>query len=99
MFQVKSERIRTGRSLKTTIHSESHGVNDSCTFYEIDNLDSKTLQQAEDNYEKTFITVRNFLEEQKDEQHNLGSEAARLSLTQGIADALRQTGLIRREDK
>ena len=99
MFQVKSERIRTGRSLKTTIYSESHGVNDSCTFFDIDNLDSKTLEQAEDNYEKVFVTIRDCLHTQKDVQHNLNSEAAILTLTQNIADSLRRNSLIRKEKR
>lgn len=96
---MRSERIRKGSRLRTTIVSEIHGVNESCTFFEIDNLDSKRLEEAENNYEKSFVVIRDYLEEQKDEQHNLVSEAARLSLTQGIADILRQAGLIRKEEQ
>ena len=96
---MKSEKIRNGSRLTTKLYSEGHGSTSESVFLEIDNLDTKTITEAESNYEKTFITVRDFLEEQKDEQHNLASEAARLSLTQGIADILRQIGLIRKEDK
>ena len=88
-----SKRIRNGKALRVIMTDDYQDV----MFHDVDNLDTKTIPEAENNYEKTFITVRNFLEEQKDEQHNLASETARLSLTQGIADILRQTGLIRKE--
>ena len=96
---MRSEKIRNGSTLRTKFYSESHGSISESMFLEIDNLDTKKITEAENNYEKTFIKVRDFLEEQKGEQHNLASEAARLSLTQGIADILRQTGLIRKESK
>ena len=96
---MKSERIRNKNRLTTKLFSNGHSSTSESIFHEIDNLDTKTIAEAENNYEKTFITVRNFLEDQKDEQHNLASEAARLSLTQGITDVLRQTGLIRKEDR
>jgi hypothetical protein len=96
---VKSEKIRNRNRLTTKLYSDGHSSTSESTFLEIDNLDTKTITEAENNYEKTFITIRDFLEEQKDEQHNLSSEAARLSLTQSIADILRQSMLIRKEDK
>jgi hypothetical protein len=98
MLTLKVTKQRIGAVLRTTMQSDSHGSVESWSmFSDIDNLNTKTISEAENNYEKTFITVRDFLEEQKDEQHNLVSEAARLSLTQGIADILRQAGLIRKE--
>lgn len=96
---MRSEKIRNGSRLTTKLYSDGHGSTSESTFFEVDNLDTKTLEQAEDNYEKSFVVIRDYLEEQKDEQHNLVSEAARLSLTQGIADILRQAGLIRKEDR
>ena len=96
---MRSEKIRNKSKLTTKLYSDGHGSTSESTFFEIDNLDTKTITEAENNYEKTFITVRDFLEERKGEQHNLASEAARLSLTQGIADILRQTGLILKGDK
>ena len=96
---MRSEKIRKGSRLTTKLYSDCDSSTSESIFFEVDNLDTKTITEAENNYEKTFITVRDFLEEQKDEQHNLASEAARLSLTQGIADILRQTGLIRKEDR
>ena len=99
MSQLKSEKIRIGNRLKTTIYSESHGISDTCTFFEIDNLDSKVLQQAENNYEKAFITIRDYLRAQKDIQHNFTSEVVILTLTQNIIDSLNQANLIRKEEK
>lgn len=90
-----SQKIRKGRSLVTIMIDEYQ----ECRFHEVDNLDTKTIDEAENNYEKTFIVVRDFLEQKKDGQHNLVSEAARLSLAQDITDLLRQGGLIRKESK
>ncbi len=99
MFLLKSERIRKGRGLYTTIVSESHGTNDSCTFFEVDNLDSKTLEEAENNYEKIFITIRNYLKEQQNTQHNINSETARLTIAQDIVDLLKKNNLINKGGK
>ena len=88
-----SRKIRKGRSLVTILVDECH----ESRFHEVDNLDTKTIEQADNSYEKTFITVRDFLGTQEEEQHNLASEASRLSLTQGITDALRRAGLIRKD--
>jgi len=71
----------------------------SSTFFEVDNLDTKTFTEAKDNYEKVFITIRNYLKENEEEQYNLASEAARLTLTQDIVDLLSRGGLIRKEEK
>ena len=88
-----SKRTRKGRSLITTITTDIH----ESRFHEVDNLDKKPVSEAEDNYEKTFIIIRDFLEQQSDGQHNLASEAARLSLTQDITDLLRQARLISKD--
>ena len=87
------ERVRQGKYLKTTIHEEIRVT----TFHEVDNLDTKNIDQAEDNYEKTFITIREALS--KNEQYCCDDENDRLSLTQVVTDLLRQGGLIRRESK
>ena len=95
---MKVTKQRIGAVLRTTMQSDSHGSVESWSmFSDIDNLNTKTIPEAENNYEKIFITVRNFLEEQQGVQYNLASEADRLSLTQGIADILRQVSLIRKE--
>jgi len=41
-------------------HSDRHGVILSeCSGYTIDDLDTKTLEQAESNFEDLFIRIRN----------------------------------------
>lgn len=87
------QKIRKGRYIKTIISDdETHAE-----FHEVDNLDTKSLDQAEDNYEKTFITVRDALSE--NEQYCCDDENDRLSLTQVVTDLLKQGGLIRKESK
>ncbi len=66
-------------------------------FHEVDNLDTKTIDEAQDNYEKVFVTVREALS--KNEQYCCDDERDRLSLAQVVTDLLRQGGLIRKESK
>jgi hypothetical protein len=83
--------------LKTIITEDNHGsVHRSSEFSEIDNLDTKTIAEARDNYEKVFITIRETLEQ--NEQYSCDDETDRLCLTQNIVDILRKSGLIRREE-
>ena len=92
--------IRKGKGYSWSENTHGPGGTDrTASGFTVDNLDTKSLSEADNNYEKTFITIRNFLEEQKDRQCNFSSEAARLSLTQGIADLLRTAALIRKESK
>ena len=90
---MDSQKIRNGRSLTTILH---HKYSEA-TFHEIDNLDTKTLEEAEDNYEKVFITVREAFS--KNEQYCCDDENDRLSLAQVVTDLLKQGGLIRKESK
>ena len=94
---MKSEKIRNRNRLTTKLYSDGHGSTSESTFLEIDNLDTKTLEQAENSYEEVFITIRKVLE--NNEQFCCDDENDRLSLTQSIADILRQSTLIRKEDK
>ena len=96
---MRSEKIRKGSRLTTRLYSDCHGSTSESMFLEIDNLDTKTLEQAENNYEKSFVVIRDYLEKQKDRQHNISSEAARLTFTQDIVDLLRENSLIRKEGK
>lgn len=87
-----SSRIRNGRSIKTIIETSLS----KSVFHEIDNLDSKTLEQAENNYEKVFVRVRDLLTEKPwccDNQNDV------LSICQVIADDLRANLLIRKEER
>lgn len=89
MYKVE----RRGRSKITTITSE----HSESVFHDVDNLNEKGADEAEDNYEKVFITIRDALK--NSEQHCFEEERDRLSLTQNITDALRKTCLIRKEGK
>ena len=89
MYKVE----RRGRSKITTITSE----HSESVFHDIDNLNEKSTDDAEDNYEKVFITIRDTLK--NIEQYCCDDETDRLSLTQNITDALRKTCLIRKEGK
>ena len=60
--------------------------------YTIDNLDTKTLEQAENNYEKVFVLVRKVLE--KNESFCMDVEEERLQCCQEISDALNQNRVI-----
>jgi len=84
-------KIRNGAAIKTIIHDAFH----HCVFNEIDNLNTKSLNQAENNYEKTFIIVRKALEE--NEQFCCDDETDRLSLAQIITDSLKQKFIIRKD--
>lgn len=85
------QKIRQGRYIKTIISDErSHAV-----FHEVDNLDTKNIDQAENNYEKTFITIRNALED--NEQFCCDDESDRLSLAQVVTDLLKKSFLISRD--
>ena len=80
------------------MESDLHGAVESSTmFVEFDNLDTKKITEAQNSYEKVFITIRETLEQ--NEQFCCDDESDRLSLTQTIADILRQSNLINREEK
>ena len=87
------KKIRKGRYIKTIISDEDSHME----FHEVDNLDTKSIDQAEDNYEKTFITVREALS--RNEQYCCDDKNDRLSLAQVVTDLLKQGGLIRKESK
>ena len=94
---MRSEKIRNKSKLTTKLYSDSHSSHSESIFFEVDNLDTKTIAEAEDNYERTFIKIRETLEQ--NEQFCCDDESDRLSLTQSIVDILRQSNLIRKEIK
>ena len=63
------------------------------TGFMIDNLDTKLLDKAENNYEKLFILVRAVLEE--NDASCMDVEIERLQCCQEIADVLRKNLLIK----
>ncbi len=84
-------KIRNGKHLKTIIEEDYR----TSEFSETDNLNTKSLVEAEDSYEKVFITIRKALE--NNEQYCCDDENDRLSIAQIVADSLRQNSLIRKE--
>ena len=84
-------KIRNGRHLKTIIEEEYR----TSEFHEVDNLDTKALSDAEDSYERVFITVREVLE--NNGQFCCDDESDRRSISQVVADSLRKSQLIRKE--
>ena len=84
-------KIRNGKNLRTIIEDEYR----TSEFSETDNLNTKSLVEAEDSYEKVFITIRKALE--SNEQFCCDDENDRLSIAQVVADSLRQNRLIRKE--
>ena len=84
-------KIRNGKHLKTIIEEDYR----TSEFSETDNLNTKSLVEAEDSYEKVFITIRKALE--NSEQYCCDDENDRLSIAQVVADSLRRNSLIRKE--
>ena len=85
-----TSRKRFGRQLITEM-ADRHTTT---TWVEFDYLDRKTIDEASDNYEKVFIVLRDALKER-----GYSDEDARLSVTQDLADLLRQNCLISKEKK
>ena len=85
------QKIRKGRYIKTIISDEHSHME----FNEIDNLDTKRFDQAENNYEKAFVTIRVALE--NNEQFCCDDEKDRLALSQVVTDLLKQNLLIRKD--
>ena len=97
MLTLKVTKERRCPILRTTIETDPHGSVESWSmFSEIDNLNIKDISEAQNNYEKTFITIRKTLEQ--NEQFCCDDESDRLSLTQSIVDILRQSNLINKEN-
>ena len=93
---MKSEKIRNGSRLTTKLYSESHGSTSESVFLEIDNLDTKTIEQTENNYEEVFVRFRDLL---TDKPWCCDSREDVLSMCQVLADSMRENLLIRKEEK
>ena len=83
-------KTRKGRSLITIMINEYQ----ECRFHEVDNLDSKRLDEAESRYEEVFIRVRNLL---RDKPWCCDDRDDVLSICQAVSDELKQSLLIRKE--
>ena len=93
---MKSEKIRNGSRLTTKLYSESNGSTSESVFLEIDNLDTKTIEQTENNYEEVFVRFRDLL---TDKPWCCDSREDVLSMCQVLADSMRENLLIRKEEK
>lgn len=93
---MKSEKIRNGSRLTTKLYSEGHGSTSESVFLEIDNLDTKTIEQTENNYEEVFVRFRDLL---TDKPWCCDSREDVLSICQVLADSMRENLLIRKEEK
>ncbi len=93
---MKSEKIRNGSRLTTKLYSEGHGSTSESVFLEIDNLDTKTIEQTENNYEEVFVRFRDLL---TDKPWCCDSREDVLSMCQVLADSMRENLLIRKEEK
>ena len=93
---MRSKKIRKGNRLTTKLYSDCHGSTSESVFLEIDNLDTKTIEQAENNYEEVFVRFRDLL---TDKPWCCDSREDVLSICQALADSMRENLLIRKEDK
>ena len=92
-----SKKVRKGAGfswLEETKHSYKGSKMLRSTYgYTVDNLDTKSLEDAEDTYEETFIRIRNLLQEKPwccDSREDV------LNICQTISDSLKENLLITR---
>ena len=88
---MKNERIGKGYKWSSS-HDGPMGLREVSGFT-VDNLDTKSLEQATSAYERAFIIIRESLEE--NESCCMDIETERLQCVQAAADALRASGLLR----
>ena len=93
---MRSEKIRNGSRLTTRLYSDGHGSTSESIFHEIDNLDTKTIEQTKNNYEEIFVRFRDLL---TDKPWCCDSREDVLSICQVLADSMRENLLIRKGDK
>ena len=91
MSKYKPGKTRNGRYIVTVLEHE-HSRSE---FHEIDNLDTKSLNDAENTYEKAFVLVRQTLEQ--NDSLCCDDETDRLNICQIIVDKLKESSLIRRD--
>lgn len=86
------QKVRDGRYVRTTLVDEYRVT----TFHEVDNLDTKKVENAENNYEETFIRIREILQ---DKPWCCDSEDDILFICQTVTDALKENLLLRKDTK
>ena len=81
-----SKNIRSGSGYRWSMKDKTaYGIRE-VSGYTVDNLDTKDLVDAANDYEKTFIMIRRTLE--LHESSCMDVESERLQCVQAIADAL-----------
>ena len=85
---------RRGKGVEWRMVSRGHGgMSSSITSgFTVDNLDSKTYEEAISNYERAFVLIRQALEE--NQSCCMDVEAERLHCVQTAVDILRRKGLL-----
>jgi hypothetical protein len=78
--------IRSGPGIKYQMVNYSGPAQKIITGFKVDNLDTKTIDQAESSFEKLFILVR--MEMEKNEPRCMDNEEDRLALCQTVSDRL-----------
>ena len=88
---MDSQKIRKGKYLKTILVDEYRET----VFHEIDNLDSKRLEETSSNYEEIFVRIREIL---RDKPWCCDNQEDVLFICQTISDELKQNLLIRKDN-
>jgi len=90
---MTSRNERDGHGYRWTLEHDTGVGTRTTTGFTIDDLDSKTLAEATDNYEKVFVLIRETLEFNSSFCMDVPEE--RLRCCQAISDKLRESLLIR----
>jgi len=86
--------IRKGKGVRWTESVSSRdGQKRTLDGFTIDNLDTKNISDATNNYEKLFILVRELLE--KNDSKCMDDQEDRLQCCQVIADTIKERGLLK----
>ena len=89
--------VRKGKGYHwSDTHETDHGLR-TVSGFTVDNLNSKTITQAQNVYEKVFIYIRDVLEQ--NESYCMDVEEERLQICQVVADRLYSGAILRESDK
>ena len=83
--QMICDTIRRGKGCAWSLETSSATVNG----YTVDNLDKKLMDEATDDFERVFITLRKVLEQ--NESRCMDSEEDRLDVCQKVAEEFRRS--------
>ena len=89
------DRIRKGKGYRWSDATKTGFGTREVSGFVVDNLDTKSLSDAESQYERLFIIVRTALEGK--ESYCMDVEEERLDCCQVIADMVSASGILSRE--